>query len=177
MRRTIVALTSLTVASAFLLLASVSTDYNKATDFGRYHSYSWIGVQAQDQLWSDRIKQDVDEQLQAKGWSIVPSGGDAAVSAFGATHNQQTLQTFYDGLGGGWGWRRGWGGGLGESTTTVENTPVGSLVVDVFDGPSKKLLWRGTSSETLSSKPDKNDKKLEKDVVEMFKKFPPPSKG
>lgn len=35
------------------------------------------------------------------------------------------------GMGGGWGWRRGWGGGMGDSTTTVENTPVGTLVVDV----------------------------------------------
>jgi hypothetical protein len=177
MKRTLFAVTGITLAGGLLLLASVNTDYDKAADFGRYHSYSWINVQAGDPLWVDRIKHDVDEQLQAKGWTMSPSGGDAAVSAFGSTRNQQTLQTFYDGVGGGWGWRRGWGGGLGESTTTVENTPVGTLVVDVFDGQSKKLVWRGMSSETLSSKPEKNDKKMEKDVADMFKKFPPPAKG
>jgi hypothetical protein len=47
------------------------------------------------------------------------------------------------------------------------------LVVDIFDGNSKKLIWRGSSSETLSEKPDKNEKKLEKAVDEMFKHFPP----
>jgi len=160
------------LAGAILLLASVSADYDKSVDFGRYHSYSWLDVKAGDSLWADRIRRDVDQQLQAKGWTEMPSGGDAALSAFGSTKNQQTLQTFYDGLGGGWGWRRGWGGGLGEATTTVENTPVGSLVVDVFDSQSKKLIFRGQSSETLSSKPDKNDRKLEKDVEDMFKKFP-----
>jgi len=64
-------------------------------------------------------------------------------------------------------------GGFGDSMTTVENTPVGTLIVDVFDGQSKKLVWRGTSTETLSSKPEKNERKLEKAVADMFKKFPP----
>jgi hypothetical protein len=66
--------------------------------------------------------------------------------------------------------------GMGEATTTTENTPVGTLTVDVFDSQSKQLLWRGKSSETLSGKSDKNEKKLEKDVADMFKKFPPPTK-
>jgi hypothetical protein len=113
----------------------------------------------------------VDGQLAARGWKRVDSGGDATVSAFGRTKNEQTLETYYTGFGMGWGWR-GFGGG-GETTTTVENTPVGSLTVDVFDGQSKHLIWRGTSTETLSSKPDKNEKKLEKAVGEMFKHFPP----
>ncbi len=97
------------------------------------------------------------------------SGGDATVSAFGRTKNEQTLETYYNGFGG-WGWR-GFGGG--ETVTTVENTPVGSLVVDIFDGNSKHLIFRASSTDTLSSKPDKNEKKLEKAVEEMFHHFPP----
>jgi hypothetical protein len=150
-----------------LLLASVKTDYDHAANFSQYKTYSWIGAKATDDLWADRITQDVDAQLAAKGWTKVESGGDATVSAFGRVRNEQTLETFYDGLGG-WRWR-----GFGESTTTVENTPVGSLVVDVFDAKTKKLIWRASSTETLSSKPEKNEKKLEKAVEEMFKKFPP----
>lgn len=155
------------------IFAEVKTDYSHSADFSRYRTYSWIHAQAGDQLWQDRIVQDVDSALAAKGWSKVPSGGDAAVSAFGSTHNQQTLNTFYEPLGGGW----RWGGFDGEATTTVENTPIGTLVVDIFDGNSKKLIWRGTASEALSGKPEKNEKKLEKTVQEMFNHFPPPSKG
>jgi hypothetical protein len=67
---------------------------------------------------------------------------------------------------------RGFGDGM--ATTTVENTPVGTLMVDIFDGQTKKLVWRGSSSETITDNPEKNEKKLAKAVEDMFKKFPPP---
>jgi hypothetical protein len=76
-------------------------------------------------------------------------------------------------MGGGWGWRGFGGMGMGESTTTVDDTPVGSLNVDLFDSRTKKLIWRGTASQTLSDKPEKNTEKLDKAVAEMFRKFPP----
>jgi len=173
MKVPVTVLAGITALSATWLFASVTTDHDKSVDFGKYHTYSWIGVKAGDELWVSRIQDAVNHQLSAKGWQMTPSGGDAAVSAFGSSKNIPTLNTFYDGIGGGWGWRRGWMGGMGETTTTVDNTPVGSLVVDVFDASTKKLIWRGRSSETLSSKPDKNEQKLEKDVADMFKKFPP----
>ena len=50
---------------------------------------------------NSRIQQDVDFQLAAKDWTKVDSNGDASVSAFRSTHNQETLETFYDGFGGG----------------------------------------------------------------------------
>ena len=50
---------------------------------------------------------------------------------------------------------------------------VGTLVVDLFDTNTKKLIWRGSASDTLSSKSDKNIKKLNMDVKKMFDRFPP----
>ena len=41
------------------------------------------------------------------------------------------------------------------------------------DVKNKTFIWRGTASDTLSDKPEKNQKKLEKALAEMFKKFPP----
>jgi hypothetical protein len=160
--------------ATLLFAADVKTDYSHSVDFGQYHTYSWLKVDAGNPLWVDRIKRDVDGELSAKGWMQVPSGGDAALSAFGATHERQSLQTFYDGFGGGWRW-----GGFGPelATTTTVNTPVGTLVVDIFDGHSKQLIWRGTSDKTLSDKPEKNEKKLEDSVQSMFKHFPPAPKS
>ena len=112
-------------------------------------------------------------QLKAgPGW--IP-GGDVSIVAMEITQNQQTLNTFYNGFGGGWGWRRFGGGGFGEATTTTETYKVGTLVVDLFDAKTKQLIWRGTSSDTLSNNSDKNIKNLDKGADKMFKHFPPGS--
>ena len=106
------------------------------------------------------------------------SGGDMAIVAIEMTKNQQTLNTFYDGFGGGWGWRRGGGfGGFGDATTTTDTYKVGTLVVDMFDAHTKKLVWRGSASDTLSDKSDKNIKNLDKGVQKMFDHFPPGQKN
>jgi Domain of unknown function (DUF4136) len=153
------------------LHAQVRTDYDHSANFHSYKTYSWLKVQTGDSLWDDRLQRDVDSQLAAKGWTKVESGGDAVVSAFRSTSSEKTLETFYDGFGGGWRWR-GFGG-EGTATTDTVTTKVGNVVVDIFDGKSQKLLWRGTDSDDLSSNADKNITKLEKDINNMFKHFPP----
>jgi len=50
---------------------------------------------------------------------------------------------------------------------------VGTLVVDIFDTNSKKLIRRGSANDTLSNNSDKNIKELDKGVNKMFKEFPP----
>ena len=155
----------------------VKTDYDRSADFSQYKTYSWEKVQTQDQLWVDRIKEAVNAALTAKGLTPVESGGDVAIVAIEMTKNQQTLNTFYDGFGGGWGWRRGGGfGGFGDATTTTDTYRVGTLVVDLFDAHTKMLLWRGSASDTLSDKSDKNIKNLDKGVQKMFDHFPPDAK-
>ncbi len=90
----------------------VKTDYDRSADFSQYKTYSWEKVQTQDPLWVGRIIDAVNAVLSAKGWTQVESGGQAAIVAMEMTKNQQTVNTFYDGFGGGWGWRRFGGGGL-----------------------------------------------------------------
>src|SRR5246127_4277200 len=153
----------------------VKTDYDRSADFSQYKTYSWQHVKTKDALDVDRIKSAVNAALTAKGWTQVDSGGDVSIVAMEITQNQQTLNTFYDGFGGGWGWRRFGGGGFGEATTTTETYKVGTLVVDLFDTKTKKLLWRGTSTDTLSNNSNKNINNLDKGAAKMFKQFPPGS--
>jgi hypothetical protein len=103
----------------------------------------------------------------------VPSGGDVAIVAIKTTQTQRSLQTFYDGFGGGWGWRRFGGGGFGESTTTEQDYKEGTLVIDLYDAKTKQLIWRGSTQGTVSDKAEKNEKNLNKGVAKMFKDFPP----
>ena len=159
----------------------VKTDYDRGANFTQYKTYSWEHIKTKDPLDVDRIKSAVNAALAAKGWTQVNSSGDVSIIAIEMTHDQKTLNTFYDSFGGGWGWRRfgggGFGDGFGESTTTTDTYTVGTLVVDLFDAKTKQLLWRGSASGTLSNNSDKNIKNLNKGAEKMFKNFPPgPSK-
>ena len=165
---------------------NVRTDYDHTANFSQYNTYSWGKVKSTDPFFGNRIQQQVDRELQAKGWQLKPTGGSVTVFATDNIHDQQEFQTMYDGMGGGWGggwgwggwgWGGGWGlgGGLGSgiATTTTTDQNVGNLVIDVFDGSSKKLLWRGLSTDNLSSNAGKNTKMLDGDINNMFKNFPP----
>jgi hypothetical protein len=173
------------IGCALLLAAGsfaqdVKTDYDRAADFNLYKTYSWEKVHTQNPLRVDRIKEAVNSALASKGWTQVESGGNISIMAMEMTSSHQTLNTYYDGFGGGWGWRGRFGGGFGgfgDATTTEETYKVGTLVVDLFDSNTKKLIWRGSSSDTLSDKSDKNIKNLDKGVDKMFDHFPPVQTG
>jgi hypothetical protein len=84
-----------------------------------------------------------------------------------ATQEKQTLHTFYDGFGG-WVW------GMGPvAPTTVETYTEGTMVVDLFDTQTKKIVWRGTAEKEISSKPQKVTNEIEKAIEKLFKHFPP----
>jgi hypothetical protein len=162
----------MSVAIGLVLVAvafaqEIRTDYDHHVDFSKYRTYSWAKVETPDSIWDERVKEAVDKALAAKGWTQVPSGGDVSVVALGTTHEKPTLQTFYNGFDG-WFW-----GGFGDATTYVEKYEVGTLIIDMFDTKTKKLIWRSSANDVLSSKPEKNIKKLDKAVQKMFEHFPP----
>jgi hypothetical protein len=161
----------MTVAST-AAAQDVHVDYDHHANFERYHTYSWKMVKTPNTIWDQRVQDAVNKQMQQKGWQLMPSGGDVALSAIGATQTQTTLQTYYNGPGwGGWGW-----GGFGTATTVPEQYKEGTLVVDMFDPGTKQLLWRGVAQDTVSQKASKNTKNLDKAVDKMFKNFPPKPK-
>jgi hypothetical protein len=153
----------------------VKTDFDHQASFSQYKTYSWQEIKPPNSLWDARIKSAVDAQLAAKGWTQVDNGGDVAIVAIATTHTQKTLQTFYDGMGGGWRWR-GFGG-MGEATTTERDYKEGTLLVDIYDAKTKQLIWRGSAEDTVSNNADKNEKNLNKGVAKMFKKFPPQARA
>jgi len=63
--------------------------------------------------------------------------------------------------------------GFGDVTTMVVRAPVGSVVVEIFDGKTRKLVWRRSATDVPSETPDTNEKRLENSIEHMFKKFPP----
>jgi len=145
----------------------VNTDYVHGTDFSKYKTYAWGPSQhpVQDQMWNQRIINDVDTQLSTKGLSKVDPGA-----------NPDLLVGYNAGIKQNVSWEGYRTGGLfmgGDASIQKEVENEGTLVVDLADTKEKTVLWRGMASETLSDKSDKNIKKLEKSVNKMFEKYPP----
>jgi hypothetical protein len=147
----------------------VDTDFDHHADFSGDKTFMWLrdpGVA--NPIAKQHVVDDINRQLEAKGWRMVTGNADVGIVANGATQEQHTLNTFYDGFPG---WRWSWAGGT--TTTTVDTYTVGTLVVDLFDSKTKQAIFRGTASDTLSDKQEKNDDKIDKAIEKMFSKFPP----
>ncbi len=149
----------------------VATDFDSAANFSQYKTYKWIKeAKTPNPLMAQRITEEVNAALQARGLRLVTGNetADLSVAAHAATKDEKTLNTFYSGFGGGWRW-----GGIGSATTMVDTYEVNTLVVDLFDSATKRAIWRGTATKTVSDNPEKNAKALTKSVDKMFKNFPP----
>jgi len=152
----------------------VNTDFDPGTNFAAFRTYYWAKADPvpTNDIANQRIVATVDQWLMSKGWSKVPKEqADVAIAAHVATQQKQSLDTFYPaGPWGGWGWG-GWGG---MATTTVRTYLEGTLIVDMFNAKTNKLIWRGTATDTVSDDPEKNAKHIQKAIRKMFeKRFPP----
>jgi hypothetical protein len=169
---------ALSFIGATAFAQDVKTDFDKDANFAAIKTFSIkIGTSWNNQISEKRVTDEIAQTLTAKGWQQVDANPDALVLLHGATETQKSLNTFYSGGYGGYGYR-GWGGmgGMGTATTTTSEYLVGTLVVDIFDAKTKALIFRGTASDEISDKPEKNVKKLDKASNKMFKDFPPGSK-
>jgi hypothetical protein len=176
--RTLAVAAALSFVSAGAFAQDVKVDFDKAADFTKYKTFAIkLGTSWNNPLSEKRVLAEIQQGLTDKGWTATTDDAkaDAIVVLHGATEKQKSLNTFYSGGYGGYGWRGGWGGGMSSSTTTVDEYTVGTLVVDIFDAKSKQLVYRGTATDELSNKPEKNAKKLAKASDKLFKDFPPGS--
>src|SRR6202162_6607018 len=69
----------------------VKTDFDHQANFSQYKTYSWQEIKPPNSLWDARIKNAVDAQLSAKGWTQVDNGGDAAIVRIGTSHTERAL--------------------------------------------------------------------------------------
>ena len=160
---------------ALAIAQDVKIDYDKAYNFAPVKTYSIrIGTAWGNDLSQRRVLEEFDQAIAAKGWTKTNEGqADIHVVLHGATSTKHNVNTFYSGGMGGYGYRYGGMGGMGTASTTVSEYTVGTLVVDMFDGKTKNLVFRGTAEDEISDKPENNAKKLDKASEKLFKNFPP----
>jgi hypothetical protein len=158
------------------------SDYDKTVDFTQYKTLSYYGW-AKDsdkilnQFDKERIEGAFATEFMNRGMDFKQTGGDITVSLF-IVMDQKTGATAYTthmGYGGygGYGYP-GWGWGMGASSTTYNEYDyyVGTLVCDVFDTESKKLVWQGVVSGEIDDNPKSRERNIPRVVQEIMKKYP-----
>lgn len=161
------------MVSPVIKAQDVRYNFMPGTDFSKYHTYKWVGIEGgahPNQIVDAQIKQAVDTQLASKG--LTKTTGDTAdlYVAYQIAVDQEKQWNAY-GMGGGIRW-----GGL--ATATSSTISVGTLVLDLYDPATKQLVWTGTATRTLdpSSNQEKNQRNLDKAMQKLLKNYPPKQK-
>jgi Domain of unknown function (DUF4136) len=162
-RHVIIALALAALTAGVVYAQHVTTDSDPAAPFATYKTYAWTpGTASAISLTEQRIHDGVNAQLQGKGMTQVDSNTNVFVATHVTTH--AVPQVIADGFGP---W--GFGGGM----ATVQTYTEGSLIVDLYDATTRKMVWRGVATATVSSKPEKNAEKIDKSLMKMFARYPP----
>jgi hypothetical protein len=149
----------------FLLLAACSTtpapdvsyDYDVGVDFAALKTYNWLPLAAsstEGEWIANRIKREVDTQLNAKGFTAVSEDPDFLITFMGRRKKGIKDERYY-----------------GEAPTYLK----GALVVVFLDGGTKKQIWRGKAEGVLdpSPTPEERDRNIKRVITDMLSNFPP----
>jgi Domain of unknown function (DUF4136) len=164
MKMPLYACVALAVIPGFLWAQKVTTDSDPSAPFATYRTYAWTpGTPSLISLTEQRIHSAVDAQLQQKGLMETENNPSLYVASFVLTREEP--QIVANGFG-------PWGFG-GFGTAAVETYVQGTLIVDMYDASTKKMVWRGVATGTASDKPSKNTSKIDKALAKMFQRYPP----
>lgn len=160
-----------------------SSDYDPKIDFGQIKTYAWVAKKIDkpsyhlNDLMDERVRTSIDQQLQVKGLSKTTTNeADVLVNYLTKIDKKVNIDTFNSSFGYtpfyGPGWSRG---GSIQTHTTVNEYEVGTLILDIVDRQSGRLIWRGSVADTLREKntPEERMNSINAAVIEMLKQYPP----
>ena len=164
-----------------------TSDYDGSVDFTQFKTLSYYGWQEEsDKLLNtfekERIEKAFADEFEKRGISIVERDGDIVVSLFIVVDQKKGATAYtnhYGGGGpygyyGGYGYGAGWGWGMGYSSTSYHEYDyyVGTLVCDVFDSSTKKLIWQGVVTGEIDDNPKTRERNTPRVIRELMKKYP-----
>jgi hypothetical protein len=168
------ALVGMAMAGAPILAQTVTIDYDHTVNFLKFKTYTWEKIHASDPDVESRITAAMQRDMTGRYMTEVAKGGDVTLTAVEATKDKHEFTTFYNELGSGYAWQRPWGSaGFMDTQATLGDIPLNTLVVDMYDTNTHKLLWRGTVVEPSGGTGDKEDQMMDKAVTLLINKYPP----
>ena len=167
---------------------SVNYDFNQQTDFTKYKTFDWLPFPKDmkvDELNRVRFVTAVEDNLAAKGINQNTSKPDFVIATHFGKENKVDITNwgytyapsgYYRGYGyrhpGNYGYAGSYASTGGVSVYEYEQ---GTLILDVVDAKTRKLIWRATAKAIVSpaSTPEKQTEKIKNAVQEILEHFPP----
>jgi len=156
----------------------VYIDYSPLAHFGSYKSFAWFdtpqaSIYDHNPLNHSRIKHAVEYYLIQGGMTEDTENPDLHVTYHGSSSEDFEINiNYFDyGYATDWEWDSYWGNVAGTTTTTSTVYKSGTLVIDIWEVDTKKLIWRGTMEGTITDDLRKGAKKLDKGIAKMVKKW------
>jgi hypothetical protein len=182
------------VLTVFGLNACVSkravVSKNESIDFNNYKTYSWekpdfetLIPEYKEEYIDHRIKSSVEKEMNKRRMVKVDKDSDVLIRYHTYTQDKEVLSgSYYPGPNGYYPsfypYNGFYGpyypysyGGTGYNMPTVYNYTEGTLILDLIDSHSHKVVWTGAIDGKIDE-PLKIDKKIDKGVQVLFKKFP-----
>ncbi|GAB4026979.1 DUF4136 domain-containing protein [Spirosoma koreense] len=178
------------LATGYACSPRVAVDSNSRTDFSKYKTFTWMDSDVKagqnpafyNQLATESVENTMANVLKEKGLTQREAKPDLLVGYhFFVENKTRTVAnptSPYYGYGPYMGWGRwgyqGWGPGWwgwGGTQYTQEQYKEGTLIVDMVDARTHKLVWRG-SVENAVTDPARITAQLTKEVERIVSKFP-----
>ncbi len=168
----VVALVIAFVAAVPAMAQKVYIDYDPNYDSSKAKTFAWTftpetSLAELSPFLHSRIVNAIAYQLTTANLRQVDTDADLQVTYHATGSEELRLET----TNWGYGYPRDFYWGSGYSTTTVQKYVKGTLIVDVWDTASKKLVWRGTATLTALRDSDIVDKKVDQALAKMIKKW------
>lgn len=180
----------LLVVAGCTSLPKTGYDFDRSTNFGGYKTYAWLpgeqektGDRRADNSAVDmRVRIAIGTQLRMKGYQTLQDGRpDFFVTyTIGLKDNSPTVssQYFSEGMAGHPFLHSADTRSVRETTSSMSeghSSLTGTLLIDVIDGASQKLVWRGTAAgevdQGLTS--EQRDERTKAIVQRILSHFPP----
>ena len=150
----------------------VNTDYSATTNFNDFKTYLFRTDDLKlNDLDKDRVLNELSKQIQAKG--LKPAQDPDLIINVKVSHKKIQDVTTSANLGWGWGRPYGWGGGFGVGNTWTNTHNSGTIVVDMIDAKTQKLVWQGIGSGISVDSPKSKQKQIPEIIEDIMANYPP----
>ena len=162
-----------------------NTDFDPEVSFDQYKTFAWVEKKNDDStyhldgLMDQRVRAAVNSELVQKGMTAADAASaDLLVNYITKVDKKINVDTFNTNFGYnpyyGSRWGGGWGAGM-QTQTTVREYDVGTLMVDLIDNKTAKLVWRGTVADTIRYKktPEERVAIINEAIAAVMVNYPP----